>query len=271
MEDEANEMIESASKPTDKGKRVYVRSKYLFPVYDMEISLEIARVVDTQGAGSLSEASLAMALGLSAKSSGFALRVASAKQFGLVERRGESFYTTHLARGIFRFINETERENNLVQAFYKIELFRAIGDRFEGVPLPSDDLLRNLLERELGIKRARVGDAFNVFLKSAKLAGVLRESQGKTYLIRQLDRLVEPVVSQQGKVGEQELIPPTPSIQKQPVTATWNVSVDTKDFASMDAEAIKAAMDGLERLAKIIVSKQESEEEINTGREEDTT
>lgn len=254
MEGDVMNKSEVSGNAPGKKRREYVRSRYLFPAYDMEMALKVANKVDTQGAGTLSEASLAMGLGLSAKSSGFQLRVATAKQFGLIERRGNTFYTTELAKGIFRPISEEEKKGNLARTFYNIELFRAIGDRFAGVPLPNDTDLRNLLEREFGVKRERAGDAFSTFMKSAKVAGLLRESQGKIYLLRE---------STGAAVGGTSPLPPPPPAEREigPATATWNISVDTKDLAGMDAEAIKAMMEGLERLAKIVVLEQKGGEE----------
>jgi len=252
MEGDAMNTNEVSGNAPEKKRREYVRSQYLFPVYDMDMALKVANKVDTQGAGTLSEASLAMDLGLSAKSSGFQLRVATAKQFGLIERRGNNLCTTELAKGIFRPVSGEEKKGNLARAFYNIELFRAIGDRFDGVPLPNDTDLRNLLERELGVKRERVGDAFSTFMKSAKVAGLLRESQGKMYLLRE---------STGAAVGGGPPPPPPPGGGTGPVTATWNISVDTKDLAGMDTEAIKAMMEGLERLAKIVVLEQKGGKE----------
>lgn len=260
MENKAANVSEVSSNAPAKERQSYVRSQYLFPVYDMNVALEVANK-----AGTLSEASLAMALGLSAKSSGFALRVATAKQFGLIERRGGNFHTTELAKGVLRSINENEKKKSLAYAFYNIPLFKAISQRFAGVPLPGDNDLRNLLEREFGVKRDRIGQAFSTLINSAKIAGVLQESQGKVYL------LPEPSASTEGGGGERNEEgrhnPPPGKQGNEPVTTTWNVSVDTKDFAGMDAEAIKAAMDGLARLAKIVVLKQKVSEE-SEGKEE---
>lgn len=269
MEDKATNANQASGNASGKRRQSYVRSQYLFPVYDMNAALEVANKIDTQGAGTLSEASLAMALGLSAKSSGFALRVATAKQFGLVERRGGNLHTTELVKGVLRSIGENEKKESLAYAFYNIPLFKAISQRFSGVPLPGDNDLRNLLEREFGVKRDRIGQAFSTLMNSAKIAGVLQESQGKVYLLPEPSALrVTRRVKQEE--DEKHLPPyePPPSGQGiGPITTTWNVSVDTKDFAGMDAEAIKAAMDGLERIAKIVVLKQKIGEESG-GKEE---
>lgn len=197
MEDKVDNTSQASGNTLSKERRTYVRSQYLFPGYDMGVALEVAKKIDTQGAGTLSEASLAMALGLSAKSSGFSLRIATARQFGLIERSGDNLYTTELAKGILRSIGQKEKEESLARSFYNVDLFRAIGDRFRGVPLPSDDDLRNLLEREFGVKRDRIGQAFSSLMNSAKIAEVLQESQGKVYLLR------EPVTK-----------PPAPTIER---------------------------------------------------------
>jgi hypothetical protein len=262
MKDEVTDINQTIPDANKKVRRNYFRSPYLFPAYDMNEAIKVTRIIDTQGAGTLSEPLLAMALGLSAKSSGFALRIGTAKQFGLIERKGDNLCITELAKGVFRPVGEDEKKASLARSFYNVELFKAVVDRFKGVPLPSDNDLRNLLEREFGVKRDRVGQAFSTLINSAKTAGVLHESQGKVYLSQEPSP-VKAVPERKPEEGEESLpaSEPLSSEQKiEPITATWNVSVDTKDLMGMDAEAIKAALEGLERLAKIIVLKQKTGE-----------
>jgi len=250
------EKQESQGVEKPKKRKRPVRAEFPFPIYPLLTALEIVKKVETEYAGSLTEATLAVALGASAKSSGFQLKVLTAKQFGLLLKQGDNLMTTQLAKSIFKPVSDEEKSAALAQAFHNIPLFKAVSDKYEGSPLPSDEALRNVLEREFKVTHERVVSAHSMLINSAKTAGILQESQGKTYLVR---RPAEGTLA--AKLKEEEGKPPLGARKVEPFTAALNISVDTKDFAGMDAEAIKAAMDGLERLAKIIVLKQKISEE----------
>lgn len=249
------ERQESQSLPKQKTRKRPVRAEFPFPIYPLSAALEIAKKVETEYAGSLTEATLAIALGASAKSSGFQLKVLTAKQFGLLLKQADNLMTTQIAKSIFKPFSDEEKSAALAQAFYNIPLFEAVSDKYRGSPLPSDEALRNVLEREFKVTHERVSSAQSMLINSAKTAGVLQESQGKTYLVQKSGGVGKVGVLPRERGDELLRRPPTGG-GIEPVTTTWNVSVDTKDFAGMDAEAIKAAMDGLERLAKIVVLKQ---------------
>ena len=251
------EQQESQSQAKPKGRKRPVRSEFHFPIYPLSVALEVTEKVEMEGGGSLSEAALAISLGASTKSSGFQLKVLTAKQFGLLTKQGDNLMVTPIGKSIFKPVSDRDKATALAHAFNNIRLFRAVSDRYEGSPLPSGEALRNVLEREFKVPHERVASAESMLLNSAKTARVLQESQGKTYLVR------EPTeVTTVGAPAQEREREPSPTGRKtEPFTATLNISVDTKDFAGMDAEAIKAAMDGLERLAKIVVLKQKSPEE----------
>jgi len=259
------EQQESQSQAKPKGRKRPVRAEFHFPVYPLSVALEVTEKVEIEGGGSLSEAALAMSLGASTKSSGFQLKVLTAKQFGLLTKQGDNLMVSPLGKSIFKPVSDREKATSLAHAFNNIRLFRAVSDRYEGSPLPSDEALRNVLEREFKVTHERVSSAQSMLINSAKTAGVLRESRDKTYLVR------EPAeVTTVGAPPQERGRRPSPTGGEiEPFTTTLNISVDTKDFAGMDAEAIKAAMDGLERLAKIVVLKQKSSEETTKEREEE--
>ncbi len=264
------EIQESQGTPEGKKRKRPVRAAFHFPIYPLSTALEIAEKVETEGAGSLAETTLAISLGLSAKSSGFQLKVLTAKQFGLLVKQGDNLVTTPLAKSILMPISGEEKAAALAQAFRNIPLFKAVSDKYEGSPLPPDEALRNVLEREFKLVHERVSSAQAMLMNSARTAGVLQESQGKVYLVTKstVARLVEAPLRER---VEEPLKSPPSGRGIEPVTATWNVSVDTKDLAGMDAEAIRAAMDGLERLARIVVLKQKGGEESGERKNKNTT
>lgn len=249
---------ESQSQPKRKGRKRPVRAEFHFPIYPLSTALEVAERVEMEGAGSLSETTLAIALGVSAKSSGFQLKILTAKQFGLLLKQGEHLVTTPIAKSIFKPISAEEKQAAFVQAFYNIPLFKVVSNKYEGSPLPSDEALKNVLEREFKVTHERVSSAHSMLINSAKTAGALQESQGKIYLVQKPVGARAVGARREEGEGEERLKPSREKVE--PVVTTWNVSIDTKDFAGMDAEAIKTAMEGLERLAKVLrqVSSEES-------------
>lgn len=166
----------------DKARKSPVRSQYLFPAYGFSDGLELARYVERDGGGTLTEATLAVNMSMSAKSSAFRLRGLTARQFGLLLKTGEQLTSTPLLKAILKPTSEAERVNGLREAYLRIPLFKAVADRFKGQPLPQSDAFRNVLEREFGIEEARVQAAERVLMDSARDAGVLVNSGGNTYL-----------------------------------------------------------------------------------------
>lgn len=174
--DEASKTVTTAT------QKKRVRSPYLFPAYDFTLARQVAERIEMDGAGSLSEETLAIALKLSAKSSGFQLKTLTARQFGLVTKQAETLSTTPVAKAIFKPTGEDERRKALAQSFLAIPLFREVASRFKGQPLPQGQAFRNILEREFGIDSKRVSDAERVLMDSARETGVLVTSGTNTYL-----------------------------------------------------------------------------------------
>ena len=173
--------INNQIKPKEP-KRKRVRSPYLFPAYDFGMARQIAERVEKDGAGNLSEETLAIALHLSVKSSGFQLKTLTARQFGLLTKQGQNLSTTPMAKAILKPTTEDEKSKALVDSFLAIPLFREVAARFRGQPLPQGQAFRNILEREFKIDSKRVSDAERVLMDSARETDVLVTSGSNTYL-----------------------------------------------------------------------------------------
>lgn len=165
-----------------KAPRKRVRSPYLFPAYNLGMARQIAERVEKDGAGSLSEETLAIALHLSAKSSGYQLKTLTARQFRLLTKQRETLSTTPIAKAIFKPKTEDERSRALVESFLAIPLFREVAARFKGQPLPQGQAFRNILEREFQVDSKRVSDAERVLMDSAREAGVFVTSGSNMYI-----------------------------------------------------------------------------------------
>ncbi|MEK7274470.1 MAG: hypothetical protein AAB110_04360 [Candidatus Desantisbacteria bacterium] len=197
--------------------------------------------MERDGGGSLSEETLAIALCLSAKSSGFHLKTLTARQFGLLTKQGETLSTTPLAKAIFKPKNEDEKKRALAESFLAIHLFREVANRFRGQNLPQGSTLRNILEREFGIDSKRVTDAERMLMDSARETGVLITSGGNTYL--STERTTAPRTNAESLVDQppslESLKPtssPPPVGVRTPHTDTGLLTITEEDLASFDDE-----------------------------------
>lgn len=168
--------------PDNLTKRTRQRSAYLFPAYDFSTALDIAQRVEENGNGSLSEETLAVNMGLSAKSSGFKLKTLTARQFQLLTKQGETLITTPTAKAILKPTSEDDALNGYRQSFMAIPLFRAVAERFKGQFLPDSPTMRNVLEREFQVDHERVQHAERTLLDSARDAHVTTQNGDKKYL-----------------------------------------------------------------------------------------
>lgn len=107
---------------TQKERRTAIRSPLLFPAYHFGEARKVAETVENKGGGKLEEHTLAIALGMSVKSSGFLLRALTARQFKLLQKNGNMLETTALAKQIFKPINEEERNHAMRESFLSIPL-----------------------------------------------------------------------------------------------------------------------------------------------------
>lgn len=210
--------IPQNTKPEVTQKKQRIRSPYLFPAYNFNMARQIAEVVEKDGAGILSEETLAIALHLSAKSSGFQLKTLTARQFGLLTKQGEMLATTPLAKAIFKPTTEPERSRALTESFLAIPLFREVANRFRGQPLPQGQAFRNVLEREFGIESKRVSDAERVLIDSARETGVLVTSGSNTYISTERGLVEKPVV-QEPVIEQAPPLQPPPATTQAPITS----------------------------------------------------
>ena len=168
---------------TASGRKQRQRSAYLFPAYGFTTALDIARRVEESGGGTLSEETLSMNLGLSAKSSGFRLKSLAARQFQLITKQGDTLSTTSVAKAIFKPTSNEDALRGYRQAFLSIPLFKAVAERYRGQRLPDSQTLRNVLEREFQVEHARVQQAERMLLDSARDAHLLKHRGDGTYLV----------------------------------------------------------------------------------------
>ena len=177
-----------SSSRSDRGnansaRKTRQRSVYLFPAYGFTTALDIARRVEESGGGSLTEETLAINLGLSAKSSGFRLKSLAARQFQLISKQGDTLITTPVSKAIFKPTSGEDAQRGYREAFLAIPLFQAVAERYRGQRLPDSQTLRNVLEREFYVEHTRVQQAERMLLDSARDAHLLKHTSDGTYLV----------------------------------------------------------------------------------------
>ena len=158
------------------------RSAYPFPAYGFSLALDIARLVEESGGGTLSEETLAVNLSLSKKSSGFRLKCLAARNFNLLVKEGPTISTTPIAKAILKPTSDEDAMWGYRQSFLSIPLFQAVAERYRDQRLPDSPTLRNVLEREFLVEHSRVQQAERLLKESARDTFLLQNRGDGVYL-----------------------------------------------------------------------------------------
>lgn len=155
------------------------RSTIAFPYMDLEDAIEVARAIyGNVGQGDCEEDQLAAWLRLSSKSSGFRVRLSTARLFGVIEGSASALRVTSLGRQI---VDPDQTRAARVRAFLNVPLYKAISENYRGDSLPP----AAAFERDimgLGVAEKQKGRARQVFERAAEQAGFFE--QGKTRLVK---------------------------------------------------------------------------------------
>lgn len=168
----------------ESGKKPRTQSGIPYPYYNLDLSIDVARMIHEKGGGECSSAHLASFLGYkSARSGTYLTRLSSAKIFGLVEGKGDSLRPTERALAIINPVMPDDRRRENINAFLGVPLYREIYERFKEKSLPPEGGLKNLLRSTLQVVQDRVNPAARVFYESAEQAGFFETSPDRTQLI----------------------------------------------------------------------------------------
>ena len=254
------------STPIKKPRKKPIRSRYQFPSYDFGLARQITEKVEFEGAGHLSEGTLAVSLSASAKSSGFRLKTLAARQFRLLTKEGDMLSTTPLAKAILKPASEEEKGRKMTESFMAIPLFNAVATRFRGQPLPPSHSFRNILEREFGIESNRVSEAERVLLDSAREAGLLHQSRDKTYLMTELVPIVQPPGAPQSTFPPSDrFVAPLSGEVTQPLSGLLTVS--EQDLAEFNDDEFNQIWQALGKVIRARGKRQRAKEEQVTSEE----
>jgi len=172
---------ELAPQPQPHGK-LRPRSEIKYPYYDLEDATKLARAVRDKGGGSCTLDQLARFLDAKSTASGaFRSRIGGAVLFGLVAASRGRVSSTQRAQRILSPEYPEDAQQAKIAAFLGVPLFKAVYDHYRGQALPADVGLKNALEHQFGVVKARVATAHRVLMSSAQEAGFF--STGKGHLV----------------------------------------------------------------------------------------
>jgi hypothetical protein len=214
MTETTNQGETSVSSTDEKRREV---SRFSYPYYDLETTLEVARVLYNQAGGKASFAQLASYLGHKDESSGaFIAKIWGAKHFNLVTIQLQVVSITQLGERLASLQPGFQRDVCLAEAFLNVPLFREVYNRFQNSTLPSTkEGLLNVLQNTFGVPSKRASVALKVLLASAEQAGFRRADPNRLVHpvpIGLLEKDVQPEV----QAGQKEETKATPSSEPSP-------------------------------------------------------
>lgn len=157
------------------------RSTILFPYSDLDNAIRVVMGVHTVGGTACEWEQLAAQLNVAATGGGYRLMMLAAKIFGLANYGQGKVSLTPLG---LRMTNPADDKAAKVEAFLTVPLYRAIYEKYKGVPLPPAGGLENEMAA-LGVAPKQKDKARQVFQRSAQQAGFFAHGPG---------RLVKPSV-----------------------------------------------------------------------------
>jgi hypothetical protein len=147
-----------------------------YPYHPLALCLDVAKAVREIGNGKteVSRSLLASHLGIDEKSADFAQKLASSKCYGLIEGRS-AFKLTDLAMGIFFPTEDPEREKRiaLLEAVGTPGAFAALLERYDGSRPQPQEVLGNILGREMGLPESWKMRIASFFIRSLEMAGAI--------------------------------------------------------------------------------------------------
>jgi hypothetical protein len=215
------------------------RSEVSFPYYNLDSAVDVAEKIHNQAGGGCSREQLAPILGYSGtKNGGFLSRLGAARMFGLVEEVGGLLRPTQLASQIYAPVHDSDAKRAKIEAFFNVELFAKVYDKFKGQPLPTSQGLENLLKTEFKVVPAQIKTALRMLQESAESAGFF-DSAGR-------GRLVLPLAANQ-KSSTPSAAPAGVQLDDVTVSATGAVGKAAERRNVIDESSIPPAIFGLIR------------------------
>lgn len=152
------------------------RSGTRYPFFDLEQSERFARFVQEAGGNEVLEADLLKYMKLSSSTKSWIYGLSTAKEFGLIERKGQKaqarILLTDLAKRLLMPGDNAELMASRAAAFLTPAIYRKLFERYRGAPIPKVEFLANVLVREHKLLESVASTAAQAFIDSAKFSGM---------------------------------------------------------------------------------------------------
>lgn len=147
----------------------------LYPGATWAECIEFIKNIDSFNLKAISYQELAKKYGLSSTTTkSFTAKVGAAKQFGLITTaQGNTIQLTDASKKLLYPTGESVRNIELA-CFSQAPLYSKLINKYDGIALPSQELLANILMNEHRITRAVKDSAAKCFLESAEQLGLIK-------------------------------------------------------------------------------------------------
>lgn len=168
-----------------KAGKPRAKSGVVFPYWDLDSCVEVARVIHERAGGVAASDHLATLLDYSGVSNGsYRTRVSAAKMYGVIEDADDRrLRVSERGRAIVAPVTPADGQRARVEAFLGVELFRRVYERFRGTTVPEAVGLRNLFQTEYQIVPDRIGPTVRILLDSAQQAGFFDAAGNRTRMV----------------------------------------------------------------------------------------
>jgi hypothetical protein len=158
-------------------------STIVFPYQDLDEGIEVAKAIHALHGSSCTTEQIAAHLQLSPKSSGFKMKISTAKTFGLVTTGQGTVNLTPLGA---QMCDHQQEKTARANAFLRVPLYNKVHEHFKGAVLPPQAGLEAALVT-FGVAQKQRERARQVLQRSAQQAGFFQFGT---------DRLVMPPITQ---------------------------------------------------------------------------
>ncbi|MEM6386521.1 MAG: TIR domain-containing protein [Pseudomonadota bacterium] len=172
-----------AKMPKEASKRTRI-SQSDVPAHKLSDALRIsAAIVENYGSAPTKPLDVAVALDISPTSSLFKMLTGASIAYGLTDGgyNAAEISLTELAKTIHSPLEEGADHAAKVEAFLKPRIVRDFVEKYDGSPIPRDDIAQNVLS-SMGVPSERSEATLEMIMSGAQSLGLLSEIKGKRYV-----------------------------------------------------------------------------------------
>ena len=168
---EAKQHIDSKSPQQEaRRSRGRVPGQIAFPRNSLKQALEVAKAIERDNAGQPYDPILlaTQSLKTTNRSSKFEILATSSERYGLTigNSRAKSIALTPLGSAIVAPTDESKTGTNIREALLTPDLFREFYTRYDRKNIPREEIVRNVLEKDLKVPRGDVTACYEVLIQN---------------------------------------------------------------------------------------------------------